>query len=104
MGQRFDVVERCVPACLLDTYAFSLLQATDESKADAHVGVSTIIRFQRAVPIALRDIYGPKHNAVTAGVRDQLRRRVEAHRLAVEKACDECRMVMTAKPGRGVCQ
>ena len=60
--------------------------------------------FKRAIPVADLHVRRPHLDAVAARVLHQLRRRVEAHRLAVEQRRAERRRVVALDPGRDVDQ
>src|SRR6185436_16338161 len=57
-----------------------------------------------AIPVARLYVRRPYLDAVAARVLHQLRRRVEAHRLAVEQPRAERRRVVALEPGRNVDQ
>ena len=60
--------------------------------------------FQRAVPIAGIHIHRPHFHTMLLCVAHDLRRRVEAHRLAVQQRCGERGWVVAFHPGRRVDQ
>ena len=67
-------------------------------------GGALLVRLQRAVPVARVHVHRPHLDAVAPRVPHDLRRRVEAHRLAVEQRRGERRRVVALEPGRDVHQ
>src|SRR4029078_5212683 len=61
-------------------------QSTDDAKTQpARRLVPCCAGFERAIPHAHRDIDRSYFDAMTARIRNELRRRVETHRLRVQK-------------------
>src|ERR1700722_19795053 len=58
--------------------------------------------FEGAIPVAARDIDGSYLHSMGTRVAHQLRRRIEAHRLAVDERRAKCRGLMGFQPRRGV--
>ena len=77
----------------------ALLKAADHAQAQAQR-----IALQRAVPGAEIHIYRQHFHAMRAGIADDLRRGIEAHRLGVEQRDREGRRVMAFQPGGDVHQ
>ena len=99
MGEVGHVRERLLRARRDDARAAFLLQSADHAQAEAQGRVSThplpargtsaalslVPSLQRAIPFAHRDVDVAHFDAVPARVLHELRGRVEAHRLRVEK-------------------
>ena len=121
-GAQPQIADRIVAgaALLLDDAAIVLGQAADLAQAEPHrVGGVDIVphrgmagvrarfvagRFQRAIPVRCIDIDVAHLDAMLLRVAHDLRRRVEAHRLAVEQRRREHIRVMAFQPARGVDQ
>src|SRR5260221_14579262 len=63
---------------------------------------SLLSRLQRAIPFAVIDVDCAQCDAVLARVADDLRRGVEAHRLAVEQRGGEDGGIVAVDPGRDI--
>ena len=69
-----------------------------QAQAEPQRGCIVRAAFERAVPVAVADADGPHLDAMLARVAHELRRRVEAHRLAVEQRAGERRGLVTLEP------
>jgi hypothetical protein len=89
-----------------DAFARRFGQARDEFEAEAHRGSRPVSarRFQRAVPVADRDVDRPDLHAVVHRIAHDLRRRVEAERLRVEQCGAERGRLVALQPRRHVHQ
>src|SRR5712664_2403495 len=101
-GEILDVVERLVFPCRDDALGAGLRQALSQAEAQADRRVSICSGLQCAAPIAGQRIHRPYLDAVTARVLHELRRRVEAHRLTVDKRGEKRGRVVALDPGRTV--
>ncbi len=94
---RFDALSRCPGQTL------HVAQANSHRRLGACVLVyGRRRRLQRTFPIAYGHIHRPHFQAVAPPVLDELRRRVETHRPAVEQRAQKRRRLMTFEPGRGI--
>ena len=58
--------------------------------------------FQRAVPVAVVHVDGQHLDAMLPRIADDLRRRIETHRLGIEQPARECRGIFPLQPARHV--
>lgn len=97
-----DALERGQLARADDLGAVRIRQPADLPEPQPYGEVPPAIWLQRAVPAACVDARGANHDAVFARIADNLRGRVEAHRLRVHQARAEYVWVMMLHPRRGV--
>lgn len=90
----FDIDKRPVGACGEDRLRPIAPEAADLAQPEAQPPFA----LQYRIPIAGADIDGLHVDAVCAAIRDQLRRRVKSHRLAVEQRAGEGRRKMAFQP------
>ena len=99
---------RASTRCDANAYGLRLRRCAAPSASDSPPTMRSPRRsapvLERAVPVARVHVRRPHFDAVAARVLHQLRRRVEAHRLAVEQRGAERRRVVALEPGRDVDQ
>ncbi len=92
-----------------DPFGIILAETLDLAQAEAQrIAAAGPVRLaaglQRAVPVRAVDVGRAHLDAVLAGVAHDLRRGVEAHRLAVQERAGEDRRVVALQPGRDIDQ
>src|SRR6266436_4372138 len=97
-GEVADAVERSDSSRGDNALGAGLRQALNQAEAQADRRVSICPGLQCAVPIAGQRIHRPHVDAVAACVLHQLRRRVKAHRLAVQERSEKRRRFMALEP------
>src|SRR5262249_47817273 len=78
------------------------VQTRDQPEAEAHSVAPAVGRLQCAVPFAEIDVDATHLDAVLARVAHELRRLIEAHRLAVDDGGAEDVGIVALDPGRGI--
>jgi len=106
-GEAVDVVERAGGAGGFDAARSGFAKTAHERQAEPHGRLAVwrrLIgqRFERGLPVALRDVDRQHLHAMTLRVLHELRRRVEAHRLAVQQRGEEDRRFVALEPAARV--
>src|SRR5437764_1190239 len=79
-------------------------KAVDLAEAEPDRAISVVLLLQRVLREAIGHVDVAHGDAVLAGVADDLRRRIEAHRLRIEQSAAERVGMIMLQPGRDIDQ
>src|ERR1700730_18218473 len=79
-----------------------LAKPVNLSEAEAQSGLAVFLFLQRIVPTTRIYVDRPDFDAMLAGIANDLRWRVEAHRLCIEKGASEHSRMVTFEPRRNI--
>ncbi len=88
-----------IAAILYDGAGPGFAEAIDLAKTETQAEHAASIALQRVVPVAEVCVGLENLDAVLARVAHDLRRRIEAHGLGVQKGAAECRRIIAFDPG-----
>src|SRR5438445_7045465 len=101
-GKILDAVEQPVPPRADDALGALSRQTLHEQETEPDCDACIGAGFQSAIPLASQRVHRPHLDAMPARVLHELRRRVKAHRLAVQERSEKGRWLVALEPGGNV--
>src|ERR1700736_2741323 len=94
-----DAFKAPLDACSFDSHTCSFGQRLDHPHSQPQRRLAILAPLESRLIRALLHVNRSHLHPVSAGIAHQLRRPIEAHRLAVEKRTGECRRLVILEPG-----